>query len=201
MSNLVQLFAKAPVPGKVKTRVARETSDHFACELHKVMCERIIGRAESAADAVEIWTTGPDAEMSFFHQFDLPIYIQQGNDLGERMHRALKHGLARHQKAAIVGADAYSLSASDMRACFSALDHHSAAIIPATDGGYVALAAKSWSLAEFGAVDWGTNKALEQTLEFLKLNGVDHCLLPTRWDIDTLADIQKHAPELLSLVQ
>lgn len=200
MSNLIQLFAKTPVPGKVKTRVARETSDQFACELHKVMCERIIHRAVSAADAVEIWTTEPDTETNFFQQFNLPIFIQQGRDLGERMHNALQDGLARHQKVTIVGADAYSLSEEDMRSSFSALDNHSVAIFPATDGGYVSLAAKSWKLTEFGAVDWGTQNALEQTLDVLKQNHVDHCLLSTRWDIDTLADIHKYAPELLSLI-
>lgn len=201
MSNLVQIFAKNPIPGKVKTRVARDTSDRFACELHKIMCEHIIEVAQGAADAVEIWTTESDPPTEYFQQFGLPVLTQRGQDLGQRMQIALGHGLERHHKVAIVGADAYSLTSKDIKDSFKSLDNHSVALVPAMDGGYVLLAAKTWELAEFGPVEWGSDQALEQTLGLFNTHGMDHCLLPPRWDIDTLGDIQLYAPALLDLVR
>jgi len=197
MSTLIQIFAKAAVPGQVKTRLAREVGNRAALEIHRRLCRKVVAQALAAnADTVEIWSA-LDAADPFLHGFQLPVHEQQGRELGTRMDFALRHGLARHERVILIGADAYSLDAAYLQNALLSLQNCDVVIGPAQDGGYVLVGARKSSPAIFRDIPWGTSDVMAATLKVMLENMMNFELLGERWDIDTLADIQRHAPELL----
>lgn len=201
MTTLIQIFAKAAIAGAVKTRLARDLGDVAALKIHRRMCEHVVEQACAAgADAVEIWAA-LDAADPFLHGFGLHVHEQQGRELGTRLDFAIRHGLARHARVVIVGADVYSLHAAYLQQALKALQNCEIVIGPALDGGYVLVGASRSLPVVFDDIPWGTGEVMGATLERLLSSMISFELLPERWDIDTLEDIQRHAPELLQLAE
>ncbi|RLP54521.1 MAG: glycosyltransferase [Ketobacter sp.] len=199
MSSLIQVFAKAPLAGRVKTRIAKTLGETAALNLHKLLCDHIIQVAQtSQADEVEIWTTEPNA---YFDVFAAPVWIQQGRELGTRMSFSLRHGLSRFDRVLIIGGDAYSLTPDYLNQALSALQETDVVLGPAEDGGYVLVGAtQTWPVL-FQKVPWGTADVMGTTLDIMLANGIGFHLLPEQWDIDTLDDLRKHAPDLLQQLE
>lgn len=198
MSDLIQIFAKAPVAGKVKTRLARDKGDAFALQIHQRLCKTVVAKALAAeVDEVEVWTTSDEA-CPYFEAMGVPCFVQQGQHLGTRMDFALRHGLARHDKVVLIGADAPSIDGQYLADAFLALDKSSVVIGPAMDGGYVLVGATEPVSFLFRDMPWGTPEVMGLTLERLFSGGVGFHVLSDRWDIDTLDDLQHHLPEWLN---
>src|SRR5690606_32046322 len=103
---------------------------------------KVVGQAlEANADAVEIWAA-LDANDPFLGQFGLPVFEQQGRELGTRLDFAMRHGLARHSRVVIVGADVYSIHASYLQSALQGLLTSDVVVGPAQDGGYVLIGAR-----------------------------------------------------------
>lgn len=200
MSNLLQIFAKAPLLGAVKTRVAAQVGDECALKLHKLLCSSMIEKARlCGADRVEIWTTSEQG-VEYFRPSGFPVFVQQGKDLGRRMYHALEQRVSQFQNVVLVGADAYSLTVKDFNDAFNGLLNHDMVFSPAEDGGYVLVGASNKvDFSVFQDVQWGTNKVFAQTLAKLEQAKIHYSCLEQRWDIDRLNDIERHAPELLAI--
>ena len=106
--RVLQVFAKAPVPGEVKTRLARTLGNDAAAAAYRELVERTLATADVARSRgivaeVELWCS-PDvahpalAEWSRSHGASL--HRQHGDDLGARMRGALASALARRRPAA-----------------------------------------------------------------------------------------------------
>ncbi|RLT92595.1 TIGR04282 family arsenosugar biosynthesis glycosyltransferase [Ketobacter sp.] len=198
MSSLIQIFAKAPVAGQVKTRLAKDKGDAFALAVHQRLCETVIATAlNSGADAVEVWTTDA-AAFPYFEALGVACWLQQGLHLGTRMDFALRHGLARHDNVVLIGADAPSIDAAYLAEAFRGLEQSSVVIGPAADGGYVLVGVTTPAGFLFRDMPWGTPAVMGITLERLFSSGVGFHVLADRWDIDTLEDLQQHLPDWLS---
>jgi len=197
MTNLIQVFAKAPIIGQVKTRIAKDTSEDFALQVHQRLCERVINTAlGSVADAVEVWTTAETA-VDYFQSFGVDCLQQQGKSLGTRMDFALRHGLARHQRVIIIGADAASITEDYLADGFKALEQSEVVVGPAQDGGYVLIGATAPVSLLMRDMPWGTSQVMGLTLERLFEHGLAFHIMSDRWDIDTLQDLQQHLPDWL----
>ncbi|MBA53336.1 MAG: hypothetical protein CMK89_02670 [Pseudomonadales bacterium] len=198
MSDLIQIFAKAPLAGKVKTRLAKDKGDEFALQIHHRLCETVVNMALDARVAeVEVWTTSDEA-CSYFESMGVACYVQQGQHLGTRMDFALRHGLARHHKVVLIGADAPSIDGQYLADAFRALEKSSVVIGPAMDGGYVLVGATEPVSFLFREMPWGTPEVMGFTLERLFTAGVGFHVLSDRWDIDTLDDLKRHLPDWLN---
>ena len=133
----------------------------------------------------------------YFESQGVPCYQQQGQHLGTRMDFALRHGLARHDKVVLIGADAPSIDQHYLAEAFRALDQSSVVIGPALDGGYVLVGLNAPAPFLFRDMPWGTPDVMGMTLERLFSGGVGFHILAERWDIDTLQDMQQHLPDWL----
>lgn len=201
MSKLLQIFAKAPELGKVKTRLAANVGQEAALALHKYLVESSVHTAKkTTADEVQLWTTSNSA-MEYFAELGCPVFLQQGHDLGERMQHALEVGLVKHQQVVLIGADAYSLSNHDMDQAFSALLNHDMVFTPALDGGYVLVGASDVIGGVFDDVPWGTEQVFDVTQQKLASTTHPVAVLNPRWDIDTLDDIEQFAPHLMEQIK
>ena len=190
------MFARAPLAGRVKTRIARRIGDAAAVNLHRRLVRAAVDAARAArCGPVELHVTRRHA---FFRSLGVPVRLQRGADLGERMYRSL----ARHRRAIVIGADAPALMPADIaRAarCLQAGVH--IVFVPAEDGGYALIGARRLTPATFAAVDWGGPEVLAQTLRNAARAGLRCRLLPTLWDVDRPADLERFRSRRFSLAR
>ena len=186
------VFAKAPVPGSVKTRLAGLLGAEGAAGLHAGLVRHALATAvASGVGAVELWCA-PDERHEFFErcakEFGARLRTQRGPDLGSRMSAAFEDAFARAHGLVLIGSDCPALRPGDLRVAAAALASHDVAIGPAEDGGYV-LIAMARSVPEiFADVAWGTPAVMRQTRERLSAAGVGWKELAASWDVDRPED-------------
>ncbi len=190
------IFAKAPIPGHVKTRLAGSLGTRGAADLYKKLLRRTLDIACTAQLCpIELWCA-PTVRHSFFIacRRDYPVRLrQQGEgDLGRRMNHALTQTLANDHHALLIGGDCVSLGAAELRAAFGALAAGQNAVLgPAVDGGYVLIGLHQRCPWLFQNIAWGTPTVLAATRRQLRKVGVNWTELPLGWDVDTPADLRR----------
>ncbi len=168
-SVLLQIFAKYPTPGKVKTRLQSQLTPEQAVNVYKELVQQSIDKFISLPEWIDLELWGDEQPTRDYYRHlltqsdKLKFSIQQGDDLGTRMSYALQQGLMSYQRVIIIGVDCPVLSCSHiiniaLQMCSNQLD-----LIAAEDGGYVLLAAMDHHPGFFYQKDWGTSKLLEQT--------------------------------------
>lgn len=202
---VVMQFAKWPVPGRVKTRLSPLLGDDGAMNAHVRLSRRVLANLAEAGLPLQFWwdralVTPPvaaDPILADLETLGVRQCIQQGNDLGQRMHGALELALQRHDKAVIVGSDCPSVEARYVQAALALLDRHDVVMGPSDDGGYVLLAAKRTVPAMLDDIEWGSGRVLVQTRDRLDRLGLSHASLEPRWDVDEPEDWQRFLRELV----
>ncbi|MGQ0511143.1 MAG: TIGR04282 family arsenosugar biosynthesis glycosyltransferase [Betaproteobacteria bacterium] len=190
------VFAKAPVPGRVKTRLIPALGAAGAARLHAALLERTIATARHArCGAVELHGAPPAGHpllRQLSRQHRLRLRSQSGAGLGERMHRSLQRGLCGGGVAVLIGSDCPVLGAADIRAAFAALHAGADAVIaPAEDGGYPLIGLRRASAELFMGIDWSTAAVLEQTRARLRRLGWKWKELRPLWDVDRPQDVRR----------
>jgi rSAM/selenodomain-associated transferase 2/rSAM/selenodomain-associated transferase 1 len=189
------VFAKAPVPGRVKTRLARTIGDDAATAAYRALAERTLATAAAArragvVGAVELWLdpeSDPAAIAPWRTHYGVTIATQAGDDLGARMRNALRTSLARGAPALLIGTDVPGYDIGYLAHAAAALERHDAVLGPAEDGGYV-LIGVSRDIDAFGGVPWSTPGVMAATRARLAAAGASHVELPPLWDVDTHDD-------------
>jgi len=190
------VFAKAPIPGEVKTRLLSSMDAQTVTALHKQLVLYSLNMAvESKVGSVELWCA-PSKEHPFFlrcaEKFGIELHPQTMGDLGRRMARAFDETLKKVPMALLIGTDCPSLTPADLRQAQKALNQGAQAVIgPAEDGGYVIIGLCKYEPHLFEGISWGTGSVLEETRErFRRLRWNWH-ELPQRWDVDRPEDVER----------
>ncbi|HET7434944.1 MAG TPA: TIGR04282 family arsenosugar biosynthesis glycosyltransferase [Thermoanaerobaculia bacterium] len=207
-ANRLLVFARLPERGKVKTRLAADVGDDRALAIYNAMLRDVLEMASLVTDEsheVEVlWapTESANAETLRNAFGDLPLAMQTGNDLGDRLSMAFSERFFFHRtrKIVVIGVDDPTLPRELIDHAYALLDSAEWVIGPATDGGYYLLGCRAMSFdAEiFRGIEWGTSSVLAKTLEKIANAKASVALLPERSDIDTAADLQStawHAPQ------
>jgi rSAM/selenodomain-associated transferase 1 len=195
--TVVIVFARAPLAGRVKTRLIPRLGAAGAARLHARLIRNAIQLAlEAKCGAVELHTT---ARHTSLRTLGVKVRLQTGRDLGERMHNALRVALRRHRHAIIIGADAPALTVADLRGARRLLQSTELVLAPAEDGGYALIGARRVSLRIFTDVEWGSPSVLGQTLRNVSETGLRYRLLRTLWDLDRPEDLDRLKSLPLSL--
>lgn len=190
------VFAKAPVPGKVKTRLLSSLSGQMASLLHKQLVLHSLNTAiDSNVGPVDLWCT-PSPKYPFFIQcaeeFRVKLYQQTEGDLGKRMAHAFFETLKKTHCALLMGTDAPSLTCADLKEAKTHLQKGTPAVIgPAEDGGYVLLGLRQYDPQLFEGVSWGTGSVLEETRGKLRTLGWEWIELSQKWDVDRPEDVER----------
>ncbi|MFY9317133.1 MAG: TIGR04282 family arsenosugar biosynthesis glycosyltransferase [Burkholderiales bacterium] len=186
------VFARAPEPGRVKTRLAPLLGERGAARLHARLVERTLSTAR-AAGFIPIHLYGsPGAKGRYFEKmkkrYGVRLRAQGRGDLGERMYRALR----RHPGAVLVGTDCPALRPADLRAAERALHSGADAVFtPAEDGGYALIGLRRAVRAVFEGVDWGSAKVMARTRRNLRRLKWRWRELRTVWDVDRPEDVAR----------
>jgi hypothetical protein len=190
----IVIFAKAPDVDTVKTRLKSALSDDERLRLYISLMENAIGAAKAvttAAAFIACWP--PDGAKWFADRYALPVFPQEGEDLGSRMSNAIERALAMgYGKVVIAGTDVPDMTCEVLRAAFSALDKRDIVIGPAVDGGYYLIGLKRLCRRVFEDIEWSGETVLSRTLERAKEAGLSVGLLVTLSDIDRPEDLSPH---------
>ena len=192
------VFAKEPVPGAVKTRLARALGDERAASVHRQLAERTLATATAARAAGIVGRVvlccAPDAERPAFAEwrdrYDVSLATQTGDDLGARMRHALEAELAHGVPALLIGTDCPALDAGRIAQAAATLADHDAVLVPAEDGGYV-LVGLARPLDAFSGIAWGTAGVMAATRANLVAARATWRELPALWDIDLPRDLAR----------
>jgi rSAM/selenodomain-associated transferase 1 len=188
---LIQIFCKAPVLGKVKTRLIQAMGKRRALGLYLQMLERLMAESTLGTLKTELWIS-PDKDHAFFEAYAFARFQQAGLDLGGRMSTALRDGLNRHESVILVGTDLPLINRSYIEQAVSALKTHDVVLGPAEDGGYGLVGVNAKTPDMFSDIDWGTERVLSQTCARLNRDQLDFGLLPLIWDVDRPADLRRY---------
>lgn len=189
---LILVFARAPVPGRCKTRLIPKLSAAGAARTHRALTLKTLDTAGAVTEArTELWCA-PSSAHGFFNacrrRRGVSLHRQCAGDLGAKMAHAIARALRRASQVIVVGTDCAVLSASDVRAALAALATHDTVLQPAEDGGYVLIGAKRWSASVLRRIRWSSGRELAQTQRRLRHHGLSVALLEPRWDVDGPGD-------------
>lgn len=200
-SQRLLVFARLPELGRVKTRLAADIGDARALEAYEAMLQGILHAIGESTPDLEIeflWAPSPDANgallrRAFGHH---ATAMQTGVGLGDRLSMAFSERFFFHRthKIIAIGVDDPTLPRALIDQAFSLLDSVEWVVGPATDGGYylIGCRALSFDCSVFDGIDWGTATVLAATLERIRRLQATVALLPERFDIDTVADLDRH---------
>jgi len=183
------LFAKAPVAGCVKTRLATEIGARRAAELHRAFV------ADSLAKFKEFTTVADlqlhtDIPTDAWSELDVAREVQIPGDLQLKLFHALAHELAAGRPQVIIfGSDSPTLPQGHVRRLLdSSAD---VALGPCEDGGYYAIACRRFHPDMFAGVAWSTQDALEQTERAARACGLSLERGDLWYDVDGPEDLAR----------
>ncbi|OGP76249.1 MAG: hypothetical protein A2V86_12430 [Deltaproteobacteria bacterium RBG_16_49_23] len=190
------VFAKAPIPGEVKTRLLSYMDGQAVAALHEQLVLHSLNTAlEAKVGPVELWGS-PSKEHPFFlrcaEKFKVELHQQTDGDLGKKMSNAFDQPLKRSDCTLLMGTDCPSLSSADLKEARAALQQDVHAVIsPTEDGGYVLIGLRQYRPELFKGIAWGTDSVLDQTRERLRQLKWNWQELPQRWDVDRPEDVER----------
>ena len=190
---LLIIFAKAPDPGGVKTRLQPALTPEEGARLQEALILDTLALTDSLPVRRAL-AAPPPLDHPFLvrvgRERSIPLVEQTGETLGDRMRHAFEWGFGRgFQKVVLIGCDAPTLPADFIRQAFDDLDRAPLAVGPSLDGGYYLIGARPPLVDLFSGVRWGSDQVLIQTLQKVNAGKLDCALLPYWYDIDRPADL------------
>ena len=191
---LVAIFAKAPIRGRVKTRLAVDLGPDAALDIYRRLLARTLGRLSRGSWRCELWVT-PDAAVDedALWPVALPRRAQGEGDLGARMIRALAHATA-DAPAIVVGTDIPDLDTRHIDAALAALERAPLTFGPSRDGGFYLVGARGVPPGGlFADIPWSSAETLARCLDNAAALAPE--LIEPLDDLDDLDDLERHRGE------
>jgi hypothetical protein len=192
MSDLVPVcvFAKPPIEGQVKTRLAPVLGARQATALARaffedtwaMVCAVPWARPVLATTSEDLSPFGLDAD-------EVEVWLQGDGELGARLERVLHRALAGSPSALIIGADLPGLPASHLASARAALTRADVVLGPASDGGFYLLGATRPITGALEGVGWSAPTTFAQTRAALHRSGCSVGEAPGWFDVDVPDDL------------
>ena len=200
--NVLGMFAKHWMPGQVKSRLAATIGEHLAAQLYFAFLRTLIGRLDHAGDRRIVVFAPAEAATAFAKHSGKrwQLQPQAEGDLGHRMAGFFDCAFAAGAKRVVlIGSDSPLLSAELIARAFEQLKHQRVVLGPAGDGGYYLVGAAGETPPIFAGIPWSTSDVLDCTLQHLDKARWNYSVLPTGYDVDELADLQRLQQDLSAL--
>jgi hypothetical protein len=188
--RLLIVFSKNPVAGHVKTRLAASIGDREALMVYQTL-RSLTGQVASRAEVSRaIFYSEFIPETDLLLTGNAVAHLQEGADLGERMHRAFLKGFElgfRH--IVLIGTDCPELSTFLIGQAFQCLTIDDLVMGPARDGGFYLVGLNRPFPELFLDRAWSNPEVLNNSLRIAREHKVNCALLPALSDIDTIDDL------------
>jgi rSAM/selenodomain-associated transferase 1 len=200
--HVVGIFVKAPVAGRVKTRLAAVVGPQRAAALYRRLGRQVVKATVSHEHRTVVWYA-PRARGQLVRAWLGGLGVarfqaQPGGDLGWRLRAAFARHFREHvQRVVIIGSDCPGVDQRVIAAAFAALDDHDVVLGPAWDGGYYLIGMKALHEPLFRGIHWSSAAVLTETGAVAGRLGLSCHFLARRRDVDTASDA--HALGLVAL--
>lgn len=199
---IVLVVAKAPVPGRAKTRLATAIGPTQATALARSMLLDTLDGCRREVDRVGILCAGTD-EVAMLAELAGPgsqIVVQEGSGLGDALRTGVRHSLRLGGIALLVSSDIPGVPAGALCDAVGLLGEGADVVLgPGYDGGYWLLGVREVHPALFADIPWSTASVLETTLARCRDLSLDVRLLDPWRDIDTTGDLAAVAERIETL--
>lgn len=185
------IFAKQPIPGRVKTRLCPPLTPVLAARLYQCSLQETAHLAEQGDWRTVLFYQG---DRRFFDSNfpGLPLAEQTGNDLGERLAQAFaSRFVSGARQVVIIGSDSPDLPAAIIRQAFAGLNDHDAVLAPAGDGGYVLVGLRQPAPGLFKDIPWSSDEVLTTTRKRISELQLSALELPEWHDVDDVASLRQ----------
>lgn len=183
------VFARPPVYGQVKTRLAASLGDDRALAVYQQLLMHTFQLLEKWPGKRYLFHAAEEIPSPYWPDIDLTHRLQSGKDLGQRMQMAFEEVLAEHSQALIIGTDCPGLQVFHLQEAARQLARYDLVLGPAADGGYYLLGLKQSAPSLFTGMPWSTDRVAALTLNRAEaLNWRCH-ELPVLRDVDTEQDL------------
>lgn len=200
LRTAVVIFAKAPIPGYVKTRLCPPLTPDEAATLHGSFVLDTLERTKTAAGRLKLsmeryLACAPSSSHVFFKIMEerqgVTLIDQVGDDLGARMHQTVETMFSRgYRRTVLLGTDVPTVPLEYFKQVLTLLESYDLALGPALDGGYY-LIGMNRSIPElFTNIPWSTDQVLRLTQDRAAQLSLKTALLQPWRDVDTLADLE-----------
>jgi rSAM/selenodomain-associated transferase 1 len=199
MHRVVLTVAKRPTPGHTKTRLCPPLSPHMAARLYECFLKDTLGLMRAVPGVARLIAYLPVTEAGYFARLapDFGLLPQAGETLGQRLDNALNTCLNDgFDRAVIMNSDSPTLPPEYLSEAFRQLERADAVFGPCEDGGYYLVGLKAPQPRLLRDVQMSTPHVLRDTLEAARREGVAVALLPTWYDVDTCAELERLEQEV-----
>ena len=189
MNAVIVVFGREPVPGRVKTRLARTVGAARAAELYRSLLEHTL--AEAVATGVPVVLSFAEAPAGVWTPpVEVAVETQCAGDLGRRMRDAFRRRFAEGAgRVLLVGSDCPGITAAALAGALALLESRPVVLGPARDGGYWAVGQRAPGVDCFTGVPWSSPDTLRATRRRLEALGVAWAETVTLADVDTADDL------------
>ncbi len=189
--ELVMIFIKNPVKGKVKTRLAKTIGNEKALIVYNKLLKH----------TQEVTTLIAADKILFYSEFidntdnwSSDIFykeVQMGNELGERMSNAFLLAFSKmYKKVIIIGSDCVDIADNHINQALNLLDKKDIVIGPAKDGGYYLLGMKCLHADLFINKKWSGSTVCKDMLNDILSLKLSFGMIEELSDIDEEQDLK-----------
>ena len=190
----VAVFARAPRPGNVKTRLARSVGEARASAVYAALLRGTLDTVRTVDAARYLYLPAGERLPPDEWSLDgLTLRTQAEGDLGARLHAVFEELLAApHHEVLALGSDCPQLTKAHIDGVFSSLRDAEVVVGPASDGGYWTIAQRAHARPLFEHIPWSTPQVWPHTRARLLDGGWPFAVRETLDDLDDEADLERH---------
>jgi len=193
------IMAKAPRPGRVKTRLAASLPVQAVTGFYRCLLDDTLALARSLS-GIEVAIMCPESDVSELAGLagnGVSVVAQKGEGLDAGLTSVFAHFAEGHQRRTIAfNSDSPHLPRSVLEEAFETLAAHDLVVGPTNDGGYYLVGAKASHPALFAPDGMGTSSALESLLSHARALELSVGFADPFYDIDVADDLTRLAAEL-----
>jgi len=193
------IMAKAPKPGKVKTRLVQSLPLAAVTALYRCLLDDTMALARSL-DSVEVAVMCPGSDVNELMRLldgAVEVVAQKGEGLAAGLTSVFAHfATSGRQRTIAFNSDSPHLPAQVLEAAFEMLTSHDVVVGPTHDGGYYLIGAKATHPTLFETDGMGTRNALEMLLARAQALELSVGFTSPFYDIDLADDLMQLGAEL-----
>jgi len=190
------VFAKAPRPGLVKTRLSPPLSLDQSADLYEQMLADVLEASARFAAEFDLEPVlafhPPDAVGELIHRAPpgFRLQVQRGFGLAERMANAFAEGAAAGARWVLLrGSDSPALTCRQVETAVTRLKAGDDLVLTPDEGGGYAMVGLREPCPELFDVPMSTQDMLGLTLEIANRLGLTSSVTSPAFDVDTVADV------------
>jgi rSAM/selenodomain-associated transferase 1 len=201
MKKAIIIMAKVPAGGRVKTRLQPILTPEQSAELSVAFLQDAENKAKSLTENLFVAVSPFDErnKIETILQHNPTLIEQKGKSLGEKMLTAFRFVFEQKMDAVLmIGTDSPTFPADYLEQAFEFLEIETDVVLGKTeDGGFYLIGLRKLDERIFENVEWSSEETFEQIWENIMDSGLHLREVPSWYDVDEPADLEKLKNELI----